>query len=64
MRSTPTRKTTLQLAVCALALALSGAAVEDDVVPGIPFQPGDKVEFGQLDRLRAYLPEPVWEYRE
>jgi hypothetical protein len=35
-----------------------------DVVPGVPFQEGDVIEFDQLDKLKNYLPPEFWENRE
>ena len=49
--------------VCSVAL-FSGASVENDVVPTLPFEPGDTIDFLSLDRLSGYLPEPYWENRD
>ena len=59
-------------AVClALALTQLGRAeeiveelVEEDVLPGPPFRTGDVIPFHDLERIKAYIPEPFWEWRE
>jgi hypothetical protein len=40
------------------------AQAEEDAVPGVPFKPGDTITFQEVDKLRGYLPEPFWEWRE
>lgn len=50
--------------VFAVAAATSSLQAQEDAVPGPPFQPGDKIEFGDLDRLKNYIPAPYWENRE
>jgi hypothetical protein len=36
----------------------------EDVVPGVPFQEGDVIEFEQLSKLKDYLPPEFWKNRE
>jgi hypothetical protein len=53
--------------VAALALLPALAAAQEapeDVVPGVPFQEGDVIDFRSIDRLKDYLPPQFWEHRE
>jgi hypothetical protein len=36
----------------------------EDVVPGVPFRPGDMIDYSNLDRIQNYLPPEVWKHRE
>ena len=40
----------------------TGPAAQDVVPPA--WRPGDRVEFGKIERLHGWLPEEVWERRE
>lgn len=54
----------VMLLLVGLPATTLGAAAVEDVGPGIPFKPGETIEFGQLEKLRDYIPEPFWENRE
>jgi hypothetical protein len=53
-------------AVCAvLALALPGAAQQEDARPGVPaFQEGDVITAENVDQLRPFLPPEFWSNRD
>jgi hypothetical protein len=58
------RKFAVIALACGLVAPGLAAGQEDDAIPGVPFQPGDKIEFDQLEKIKDYLPAPYWEYRE
>jgi hypothetical protein len=48
---------------CAPSDGLRGWPVGEDAPP-VSFEPGDKLDAGQLDLLRSYLPPEIWEHRD
>jgi hypothetical protein len=44
--------------------SLAQEATPEDVVPGVPFQEGDVIDYDQIDKLKDYLPPKFWEHRE
>ena len=46
------------------ALVLAQDAAVGDVAPGVLFKEGDVISFGQIDKLKDYLPAEFWENRE
>ncbi len=54
----------LMVLLVALPGAAAAASAVEDAVPTLPFKPGDRIEFSELDRLRNYIPKPFWEFRE
>ncbi len=52
--------------VCLLSLQAVALAAEkaEDVVPGVPFQEGDVINYNTIDKLKDYLPPQFWEHRE
>ncbi len=44
--------------------AVPALAQEDAGVGAVPFQEGDAIPFGQVDRLKPYLPKPFWDNRD
>jgi len=52
--------------ICLLGLPAAAVAQEkaEDVVPGVPFQEGDVINYQTIDKLKDYLPPQFWEHRE
>ena len=49
-------------ALAALLLSASAAAAQPDAAPD--FREGDIIGFDQLEKLRPFLPEKVWDNRD
>lgn len=54
----------LALALLVLAAATPGARAQDDAGGAPPFQEGDVLGIGDVDKLRPYLPKEVWSNRD
>jgi hypothetical protein len=53
------------LALTALLAAPAPAQeTAEDVVPGVPFEEGDVIDYTSVDKLKDYLPPQFWEHRE
>ena len=50
--------------ICAAPVTAIAQEAAADAVPGVPFQEGDVIGFDQVEKLKAYVPEPFWEHRE
>lgn len=49
------------------AVAVESGSVDSaatDAVPSAPIKEGDSIDFGQLQRIQNYLPQPFWDHRE